>query len=246
MDRISRPFGDIVLPMKNPLATLSRRAVLKALAAAPFAFTGQFPAWAQKAAGKAGLVSPNVCMVMPESTEGPFYIDPKLIREDITEGRDGAPVHLTLQVVDTDCTPVEKARVDIWHCDARGNYSGFGGPDGSTKGETFLRGTRFTNADGLATFRTIYPGWYPGRTPHIHYKVFLDDKTVLTSQLFFPDDVSDAVYANTEPYTTREASRGTSNDNDWIARRTGKAAIVSIRENAGKYVAALVIGIAQG
>ena len=87
-----------------------------------------------------------------------------------------------------DCAPLENAIVDIWHCDAGGVYSGFE----SGEGERFLRGAQATNEDGIAKFTTIYPGFYQGRTVHIHAKVHLDRQTVLTTQLYFDDAVSDA------------------------------------------------------
>ena len=103
-----------------------------------------------------------MCILTPEATEGPFYFDPKLVRSDITEGKQGAPLVLTLQIVQAkDCTPLSDARVDVWHADELGLYSGYARQEtGSAKGETFLRGTQFTGADGEVRFKTIYPGWY--------------------------------------------------------------------------------------
>ena len=187
-----------------------RRTLLRALALWPLSLAAA-PAWAQAAADGAGLVAPNVCLLTPESTEGPYYLDPELVRADITEGLPGAPLALVLQVVDTDCRPIEGARVDVWHCDAAGNYSGYArqGSDRTrdTRGETFMRGTQFADARGVATFRTVWPGWYRGRTPHVHYKVFLDEATLLTSQLFFPDGASEAVFRGT-PYRGRAGDAG--------------------------------------
>ena len=92
------------------------------------------------------------CVLTPELTEGPFYLDLNKVRSDITEGRDGAPLALTISVVDaTTCKPLEDAAVDIWHCDAGGVYSGFD----QSPGTEFLRGTQLTAADGGATFQTI-------------------------------------------------------------------------------------------
>lgn len=218
-----------------------RRALLRALALLPVGLAVR-PAWAEKAA-EAGLVAANVCLLSPETTEGPFYVDPKLVRRDITEGRPGVPLALTLQVVDADCRPVAGARVDIWHCDAAGDYSGVRQPGGaSTVGETFLRGTQATGRQGVAAFATIWPGWYRGRTPHIHFKVFLDDRTVLTSQLFFPDAVSAALYRAAEPYAARGAA-DTANRRDGIARRAGRAAVARVTGDVSGMTAALVVGI---
>ncbi len=120
------------------------------------------------------------------------------------------------------CEPLRNAVVDIWHCDATGNYSGFesasqggpGGGGGPTDEETYLRGAQVTNHDGVVQFRTVYPGFYQGRTVHIHAKVHVDRQTVLTTQLFFPDDVSDKVYA-AQPYAS-DGQRDQRNDSDGI------------------------------
>lgn len=104
----------------------------------------------------------KMCILTPEAVEGPFYFDPKLVRSDITEGHKGAPLALALQVVSaTDCAAIKGVRVDLWHADGLGMYSGYPGQgdDGvSTRGQTFLRGTQFTDAEGNARFATIYPG----------------------------------------------------------------------------------------
>ena len=226
----------------------TRRSLLLALAASPVAADGlgTFPRAARAQAASIGLVTPNVCLVAPETTEGPYYFDPALVRTDITEGKPGVPLELTLQVVDASCTPLENARVDIWHCDAAGNYSGYAtqGSDGTldTTNETFLRGTQMTDANGLARFATIYPGWYRGRTTHIHYKVFLDETTVLTSQIFFPDALSEYLFLNVEAYK-RAATRDTVNVNDGIAQAAGDGAYAAIREQSDRYVAELVVGV---
>jgi protocatechuate 3,4-dioxygenase beta subunit len=144
------------------------------------------------------------CVLMPELTEGPFYIDLDRVRRDITEGKPGLPLDLRINVVDVDgCESVRDAAVDIWHCDAEGAYSGVsGGGQESTTGQTYLRGIQMTDTDGSATFRTLYPGWYMGRAVHIHVKVHLGTDETHTGQLFFEDDVTDAIYA-TEPYSAR-------------------------------------------
>lgn len=224
----------------------SRRRVLRALALT--SLTPLLMPWAEAAAANVGLITPSVCMVAPELTAGPFYLDPDLVRSDITEGRPGAAMDLALQVVTADCAPVAGARVDLWHCDAEGNYSGFArqGSDRAenTRGETFLRGTQFTGANGVASFRTIYPGWYQGRTTHFHYKVFLDDRTVLTSQIFLPDAVSAAVYSRFPPYNARSSRQKTFNRNDSIARQAGDGAYAAVREEGNGFSGASVVGIA--
>ncbi|MBV0913034.1 intradiol ring-cleavage dioxygenase [Anianabacter salinae] len=220
------------------MTQLTRRRLLAALAAAPI-LTPAMRASAQEA----GLITGNVCLVQRETTEGPFYVDPGLVRADITEGRLGVPMSLRMQVVDAGCRPIEGARVDVWHCDAEGLYSGVRAPNGNTTGETFLRGTQMTDASGVAAFRTIYPGWYRGRTPHIHYIVFLGGQSALTSQLFFPDCVSETVYGNAAAYAARGAA-DTPNGADGIARRAGEAAVANVGGSTAGLDAALVVGIA--
>src|SRR6478672_10177882 len=188
----------------------------------------------------------QVCVLTPQATEGPFYFDPKLVRADIAEGKHGAPLTLTLQVVNAnDCARLEHARVDIWHSDGLGLYSGFVGQEtGSAGGETFLRGTQFANVDGEVHFETIYPGWYPGRTPHIHFKVFTDPASVATGQLYFPDTLSTRIYASIPPYNARKAERDTDNNNDFVfLRQGGVETLLKIEEKDGRYLASLVIGV---
>ena len=149
------------------------------------------------------------CTVTPELTEGPFYFDVDKIRSDIREDREGVPLHLAIRVRGAEsCEPLPNAVVDIWHCDAQGSYSGF------DEEGTFLRGAQVTNGKGIAEFTTVYPGWYMGRTVHIHAKTHLDNQTVLTTQLFFDEDVTAAVHER-EPYSSR-SGRDTFNAGDGI------------------------------
>lgn len=161
------------------------------------------------------------CTLTPEETEGPYYFEIDAVRSDIREDRDGVPLRLALRVQDAaTCVPIANAAVDIWHCDAVGVYSGFesastGGGGGSpADDETYLRGVQVTNAAGIVEFLTIYPGWYRGRTVHIHAKVHLDRSTLLTTQLFFDESVTDSVYA-ADPYATT-GQRDTRNAEDTI------------------------------
>lgn len=225
-----------------------RRAFLAALAASPIvvAGIGAFPRALRAQASDEGLITPNVCLVAPETTEGPYYFDPELERGDITEDRDGTSLDLAVQVVDTACRPIAGARVDIWHCDAAGDYSGYAnqGSDrrNDTRGQTFLRGHQPAGAEGVARFRTIYPGWYRGRTTHIHYKVILNDRSVLTSQIFFPDALSNYLHRSVPPYVAR-GLQDTPNSRDGIARRAGEGAFAAVEEVAGGYTAKLVVGV---
>jgi protocatechuate 3,4-dioxygenase beta subunit len=117
-------------------------------------------------------------------------------RRDITEGRPGLSLTLTMTIVNAanNCSPVANANVEIWQCDASGNYSEYAQPGYNGTGQTFLRGLQTTDANGQATFNTIYPGWYSGRATHIHVEIFVNGASVKTTQIAFPEDVSAAVY----------------------------------------------------
>lgn len=188
----------------------------------------------------------DVCVITPEVTEGPYYFDPSLERSDITEGtQEGVATNIRLQVVDATCKPIEGARVDIWHCNSQGVYSGYPNQLGNidTTGQTFLRGTQFTSSAGIVEFATIYPGWYPGRTTHVHFKVFLDETNVLTGQIFFPDALSQFIYLNVPPYTDHGADRQTLNVNDGIASQATRASFAYVKELAESYLVAMIIGV---
>jgi protocatechuate 3,4-dioxygenase beta subunit len=189
------------------------------------------------AAVASGAVS---CVLAPEQTEGPYYIAREKVRRNITDGRPGTPLLLRAFVVDAStCRAIKNAAVDIWHADAEGIYSGFG--EGAAS-RTFMRGIQRSNAKGLALFRTVYPGWYQGRTVHIHVKVHLGGNVLHTGQLYFPDTVTDAVYRKA-PYNSRP-NRSTRNAADAIYRNGGKKSQVSVRKNsAGVYVATIVMGV---
>jgi protocatechuate 3,4-dioxygenase beta subunit len=151
------------------------------------------------------------CTLTLAETEGPYYFDADSIRSDIREDREGTRLRLAVRVRDADsCKPLRNAVVDIWHCDALGVYSGFD----SGEGERFLRGAQVTDTDGIVEFVTVYPGWYQGRTTHIHAKVHVDNQTALTTQFFFDEDVNERVYAR-RPYSER-SGRDVFNDTDSI------------------------------
>jgi protocatechuate 3,4-dioxygenase beta subunit len=125
------------------------------------------------------------CILTPQAIEGPYYFDTKMRRTDITEGHSGAPLRPRFVVMEaSSCRPIAGARVDVWHASADGRYSGYTcqGDDHTidTTDATFMRGTQLADSRGEAGFKTVYPGWYAGRTAHIHFKVFTDRKNVLT------------------------------------------------------------------
>ena len=142
------------------------------------------------------------CAVTPSETVGPYPSLTDLIRSDIREGKSGVTLTLTITVVNSNngCSPVSGANVEIWQCDAAGNYSQYG----TQTSQTYLRGIQTTTANGSVTFTTIYPGWYQGRATHIHVEVVRNGSSVKVTQLAFPESTNAAVYA-----TGVYASRGT-------------------------------------
>jgi protocatechuate 3,4-dioxygenase beta subunit len=192
-------------------------------------------------AGPAAVASGELtCVLTPEQTEGPYYVANEALRRNITDGRPGTALFLRAFVVNAStCKPIKGATVDIWHADAGGVYSGFGQGAGN---RTFMRGIQRTDAKGLALFRTVYPGWYQGRTVHIHVKVHLGGNVLHTGQLYFPDTVTDAVYRKA-PYTSRP-SRDVRNAADSIFRNGGSKSLLSVRRNsAGAYVGTIKMGV---
>jgi len=177
-----------------------------------------------------------------QTTEGPYYFDPGLARANITEGLPGVPLEVRFVVTDRKGAPCAGLRVDIWHCDAAGLYSGYAGQGEehsvSTKGKTFLRGTQAADKEGVSTFHSIYPGWYEGRATHIHFKVFNGKRHVLTSQFFLPDALSEYLYTQLPAYK-RARLRGTLNSNDGIALQAGDTVVGAVRQEADRYVATL-------
>lgn len=214
-------------------APIGRRGLLAALGAAGLsAAAGPAPAAARQ------------LPLTAQTTEGPYYLDLALERQDITEGLDGVPLEVRFTVCDAAGRPLPKLRVDLWHCDAQGRYSGFGeqGDDRSLsfEGKTFLRGSQRTDREGAVFFRSVYPGWYAGRTTHIHFKVINGARAVLTSQFFLPDALSEFLYTQVSPYQ-RSRLRDTLNSADGIALKAGSTVLGSVREERQRYVATLAL-----
>jgi protocatechuate 3,4-dioxygenase beta subunit len=186
----------------------------------------------------------GTCTLYPQQTEGPYYLDLDLLRSDIAEGRPGTPLGLDIQVLSANgCAPLKDVAVDIWHCDAAGIYSGYPGQLGglNTAGQNFLRGTQITDEDGRVHFDTIYPGWYPGRTTHIHFKVHRSSTSEATSQMYFPEELTAAIY-QTPPYSAR-GQKDTSNARDSVARGSLPPLLaIAAKDNA--YLAALTVTVA--
>lgn len=226
---------------------LSRRSLLGSLGA--LGVTGvalkslRWPSFGAVAADAATTAAASgVCVLQPEMTQGPYYLDLDLVRRDITEGSVGVPVQLAVNVVGADnCGPIGGVAVDLWHADAYGHYSGFAAGGGGV-GTTFLRGTQVTDTNGVATFDTIFPGWYSGRAVHMHLKVHLAD-TTHTGQLFFSDTDIDAIYAANAPYSSRPTP-DVRNAADNIYANGGAAGMVTLTANgSGGYLGSVTLGV---
>ncbi len=165
----------------------------------------------------------TACALTQAIEEGPYYLSSTPTRSNVTDGQAGKAITLKFTVLDKKCKAIKNARVDIWYANAQGVYSGVAsrGDDlgAGTNSGNFLRGTQFTNAQGVVTFKGIYPGWYPARTIHIHQKIWVNDKEVLTTQTYFTDKQNAAVMA-TAPYNARGTQRVT-NSTDMVLTRGG-------------------------
>lgn len=194
------------------------------------------------------------CVVRPEQTEGPYFIDERLrrmdIRSDPTSGKVavGTPFAITFQVMHLkagDCLPLPNAQIDIWHCDASGVYSDVQDPGFDTTGQQFLRGYQMTDTQGIAQFQTIYPGWYPIRTVHIHFKIRTASVArrsyEFTSQVYFPDDLTDRVHAAL-PYSSN-GRRRIRNHHDFIFQAGGDRLMLEPSEANNGYTATFPIAL---
>jgi protocatechuate 3,4-dioxygenase beta subunit len=185
--------------------------------------------------------SGSSCVVRPQQTEGPYFVDEKLNRSDLTADpatgliRPGVPLSIAFRVSRTSaglCGPLGGALVDVWHCDALGSYSDIG----ATAGSKFLRGYQVTDASGNARFSTIYPGWYSGRAVHVHFKIRSNATAVsrfeFTSQLYFDESITDTVHAQ-PPYDSH-GRRDTLNQRDPVFAGGGPQLMLALgRDGAG-------------
>jgi protocatechuate 3,4-dioxygenase beta subunit len=197
------------------------------------------------------------CRLWPEQTEGPYHRDASPERRDITEDREGAALRCGLRLVDAETgDALSGVQVEVWQADQEGNYSGFR-PFRACPGqvvtsaavprdivapsETFLRGNQRTDGRGLCAFDTIYPGWYAGRTVHIHVIVHLEHRRAVT-QLYFDDELTDEVFAR-PPYADRPP-RDTTNATDTIFAESGERTVLHVTgDPAGPMTGVLCLGV---
>jgi protocatechuate 3,4-dioxygenase beta subunit len=222
---------------------LSRREVVALLSLSSVALAGG------RALAQTGRPVP-ACVVRPQQTEGPYYVDARLDRSDIRsdpatgERRPGVVLDLAFNVSrlsGAGCGPLAGAIVDVWHCDAQGAYSDVRDPGGSTVGQKFLRGYQTTGPNGVARFTTIYPGWYRGRAVHIHFKIRPAAGQEFTSQIYFDEAVNDRVFAQA-PYIGAGHGR-LRNDGDGLYRHGGRQLTVSPSPTGAGYGATFDIAL---
>jgi len=228
-------------------------ALFGAAAAASFAHG----AAAQSGTGQPPTVVPS-CVVHPQQTEGPFFVDEKLLRSDVrADSRTGvvsagSPLELRLTIAQVSaagaCAPLAGAQVDIWQCDALGRYSDVNDRRNSTNGQTFLRGHQVTDAKGIVQFTTIYPGWYPGRAVHVHFKVRTAASSSpayeFTSQFYFDERLTDRVHSRA-PYATHTGQR-MRNESDGLFSNGGTQLTLPVTERGEGYAANFAVGMRPG
>lgn len=196
---------------------------------------------------------PGMCVVRPQQTEGPYFVDERLKRSDIrgdpSDGnvQPGAKLELTFNVsriASSTCAPLAGAVVDVWQCNHDGVYSDSVDRSFNTTGKKFLRGHQVTDAKGVAKFTTIYPGWYQGRTVHIHFKIrsaLSSPSYEFTSQLYFDDELTDRVHAEA-PYSAK-GQRNRRNAGDGIFRRGGSQLVLAVASTGSGYSAPFHVGL---
>lgn len=172
----------------------------------------------------------NLCQITEAFTIGPCFFDVSDDRDDISEGQNGVPMTLALKLVDNNCQPIENAQIEVWWCNAEGLYSGDNSDstgsasrfstsfctdnDSEALAARWFRGIKTTDSDGNVYFKACFPGWYPSRTTHIHFRIVLDGTQQLVSQFCFDDDLCNDIYENHSDYTGQ--SKDTTNSRDTV------------------------------
>jgi protocatechuate 3,4-dioxygenase beta subunit len=240
--------------MKENGNRIDRRSLLAALTAS---FGGALAACSSSASAvpnapstATGSANSSGCVIAAEETAGPYpdlsgmVSNQAFFRRDVTEGRSGTPLTLTLTIVNVSvgCAALANANVEIWQCDASGNYSEYSQPGYNGVGQTFLRGLQVTDANGQVTFSTIYPGWYAGRATHIHVQVFHGASVIKTTQIAFPEGITATIYAG--GVYAAKGPNPTSNSSDMVFADGTSTEMATVSGGAGSYTATLTIGVA--
>jgi protocatechuate 3,4-dioxygenase beta subunit len=180
------------------------------------------------------------CAVTPQETLGPYPSLTDLIRSDIRESKSGTVLTLTIKVVNVNasCAGISGANVEIWQCDAAGNYSEYG----TQTAQTYLRGIQTTNSNGEVTFTTIYPGWYQGRATHIHVEVTSGGVSKKATQIAFPESVNNTVYA-TGVYASRGANPMSNASDGIFADSLSSELVTPAGTPAAGYAASFQVGV---
>ena len=166
--------------------------------------------------------SASNCTVSPSETEGPFptKVPASFVRKDIRDDRTGVAfaMNITIKNANNSCAALAGALVDVWHCDKDGYYSEYGGSGMQSvnfQNVDFLRGRQTTDANGLVSFTSIFPGWYSGRAPHIHVHIYnAAGKSLLVTQIAFPYDITNTVYTTGQSYGYTKGAQDTKNERD--------------------------------
>ena len=237
MENDDKPVGQI-LSRRDALKLLGIGSAAFLAACAPEANSTLIPTVGSTQA-PSGTSAALDCVVRPELTIGPYFVDGQLNRSDIRSEpsdnsvKEGVPLTLNIMVASVganSCTPIEGAQVDVWHCDANGQYSGVSDQGFDTSGQKFLRGYQLTDSNGAVQFQTIYPGWYSGRAVHIHFTIRTkgadSQDYQFTSQFFFDDTLTDQVHA-LEPYASK-GQRDIRNSNDNIFNGGGDQLLLNL------------------
>ena len=260
MENDDKPVG-LLLSRRDALKLLGvGGAALLASCAAPNGTSTLIPA-TNPTIGAGATQAPSVtaaaldCVVRPELTIGPYFVDDQINRSDIRSEpadnsvKEGVPLTLSIGVAsvgNNSCTPIQNAQVDVWHCDAQGVYSGVSDRGFDTTGQKFLRGYQLTDANGRVQFLTIYPGWYSGRAVHIHFTIRTKGADgqdyQFTSQFFFDDTLTDQVHS-LQPYASK-GQRNTRNANDNIYNGGGEQLLLNLQgDTTNGYTGAMNIGL---
>lgn len=170
------------------------------------------------------------CALICAATLGPCYATAPE-RKDISEGQPGLPMRMAFRVVNEDCAPIPGASVDVWHTSATGLYSSAEAADMCTAGDAvaqasrWFRGFGISDSDGRVDFDSCFPGWYPGRTIHIHFTVRVDGAEYVTSQLYYDDALSNDILP-TQPVYKDRGERSTDNTSDGIIPKTNLSEVL--------------------